>query len=225
MLDFPKSTEFNKRIPKQKFYEKIDVSPALKRVFVEQIKTIYWRNKLAATTLNLAPGTSVDEIEIIEIKLSSQELDEAVLRQIDKEIPYHILFVLECEGKYRAVIGYKEKSISGKSTFKVDRYYSTGWMEESELPVRIEGLTIDAVYENFVRQIAGPDLGQSAAGEATLKDSIEIQKQREQLQKQIAILEAKIRNEKQPKKKFELVQELRTLQDKLGSYDSLRRKI
>ena len=225
MLDFPKSTEFNKRIPKQKFYEKIDVSPALKRVFVEQIKTIYWRNKLAATTHNLAPGTSVDEIEIIEIKLSSQELDEAVLRQIDKKIPYHILFVLECEGKYRAVIGYKEKSVSGKSAFKVDRYYSTGWMEESELPVRIEGLTIDAVYENFVRQIAGPDLGQSAAGEATLKDSIEIQKQREQLQKQIAILEAKIRNEKQPKKKFELVQELRTLQDKLGSYDSLRRKI
>ena len=181
-------------------------------MFVEQIKIIYWRNKLAATTLNLTPGTSVDEIEIIEIKLSSQELDVAVLRQIDKEIPYHILFVLECEGKYRAVIGYKEKSISGKSTFKVDRYYFTGWMEESELPVRIEGLTMDAVYENFVRQIAGPDLGQAATAETTLKDSIEIQKQREQLQKQIAILEAKIRNEKQPKKKFELVQHLHLLQ-------------
>lgn len=215
MLDFPKSTEFNKRIPKQKFYEKIDVSPALKRVFVEQIKIIYWSNKLAASTLNLAQGTSVDEIEIIEIKLSSQELDEAVLRQIDKEIPYHILFVLECEGKYRAVIGYKEKSVSGKSAFKVDRYYSTGWMEESELPVRIEGLTMDAVYENFVRQIAGPDLGQ-AAGEATLKDSIEIQKQREQLQRQITALEAKIRNEKQPKKKFEMVTELKTLQSELS---------
>lgn len=212
MLDLPKSTEFNKRIPKQKFYEKIDVSPALKRVFVEQIKIIYWRNKLAATTLNLAPGTSVDEIEIIEIKLSSQELDEAVLRQIDKEVPYHILFVLECEGKYRAVIGYKEKSVSGKSAFKVDRYYFTDWMEESELPVRIEGLTMDAVYENFVRQIAGPDLGQAAAGETTLKESIEIQKQREQLQKQITALEAKIRKEKQPKKKFEMVKELKNLQ-------------
>lgn len=212
MLDLPKSTEFNKRIPKQKFYEKIDVFPALKRVFVEQIKTIYWRNKLAAITLNLAPGTSVDEIEIIEIKLSSQELDEAVLRQIDKEVPYHILFVLECEGKYRAVIGYKEKSVSGKSAFKVDRYYFTDWMEESELPVRIEGLTMDAVYENFVRQIAGPDLGQAAAGETTLKESIEIQKQREQLQKQITALEAKIRKEKQPKKKFEMVKELKNLQ-------------
>ena len=37
MLGFPASTEFGKRIPKQKFYEKIDILPALKRVFVEQI--------------------------------------------------------------------------------------------------------------------------------------------------------------------------------------------
>ena len=80
------------------------------------------------------------------------------------------------------------------------------------MQLRIDGLNMDAVYESLVRQIAGPDLGQSAAGEATLKDSIEIQKQREQLQKQIAILEAKIRNEKQPKKKFELVQHLHLLQ-------------
>lgn len=71
---------------------------------------------------------------------------------------------------------------------------------------------MDAVYENFVRQIAGPDLGQAAAGETTLKESIEIQKQREQLQKQITALEAKIRKEKQPKKKFEMVKELKNLQ-------------
>ena len=129
MLGLPKSTEFSKRIPKQKFYENLDISPALKRVFVEQIRVIYWRNKLAATTLNLSEGTVVTEIEVFEIRLSSPELDEAVLRQIDKEIPYHIVFMLECDGQYRAVIGYKEKAASGKSAFKVDRYYSTDWME------------------------------------------------------------------------------------------------
>ena len=53
MIGLPKSTEFNRRIPKQKFYENLTVSPALKRVFVEQIKVIYWRNKIAATTMNL----------------------------------------------------------------------------------------------------------------------------------------------------------------------------
>ena len=40
MLGLPKTTEFNKRIPKQKFYENMDISPALKKVFVEQVKII-----------------------------------------------------------------------------------------------------------------------------------------------------------------------------------------
>ena len=58
MFGFPASTEFGKRIPKQKFYENIDITSALKRVFVEQIRLIYWRNKLATATLNLAEGAN-----------------------------------------------------------------------------------------------------------------------------------------------------------------------
>ena len=34
MLDLPKTTEFNKRIPKQKFYDNLDVSAAIKRSFL-----------------------------------------------------------------------------------------------------------------------------------------------------------------------------------------------
>lgn len=211
LLNFPKSTEFNKRIPKQKFYENIAVTPAMKRAFVEQIRIIYWRNKIATTTLNLAAGGQVTEIEVFEVRLSAPELDESILRQIDREIPYHILFLLEYEGKYRAVIGYKEAAV-GKTAFKVDRYYSTDWLDEDDLPVHLDGLTLDAVYENFVRQIAGDVLGTGES--ASLKDSVEQQKQREQLEKQIAALEAKIRKEKQPKKKFELVQQMKSLQKK-----------
>lgn len=208
----PVSTEFNKRIPKQKFYENIAVTPAMKKAFVEQIKIIYWRNKIAATTLNLAAGEQVTEIEVFEVRLSAPELDESVLCQIDREIPYHILFLLEYEGKYRAVIGYKEAA-AGKTAFKVDRYYSTDWLDEDDLPVHLEGLTLDAVYENFVRQIAGDVLVEENG--TTLKESIEQQKQREQLEKQIVALEAKIRKEKQPKKKFEMVQKIKMLKERL----------
>ena len=205
MLNFPKSTEFNKRIPKQKFYENIAVTPAMKKAFVEQVRIIYWRNKIATTTLNLAAGEQVMEIEVFEVRLSAPELDESVLRQIDREIPYHILFLLEYEGRYQAVIGYKEAA-AGKTAFKVDRYYSTDWLDKDDLPVHLEGLTLDAVYENFVRQIAGDVLVEENG--TTLKESIEQQKQREQLEKQIAVLEAKICKEKQPRKKFEMVQKL-----------------
>ena len=210
MLGLPVSTEFNKRIPKQKFYENIAVTPAMKKAFVEQIKIIYWRNKIAATTLNLAAGEQVTEIEVFEVRLSAPKLDESVLRQIDREIPYHILFLLEYEGKYRAVIGYKEAA-AGKTAFKVDRYYSTDWLDEDDLPVHLDGLSLDAVYENFVRQIAGEVLADKNG--TTLKESVEQQKQREQIEKQTATLEAKIRKEKQPKKKFELVQKLSAMKD------------
>ena len=212
MIGLPVSTEFNKRIPKQKFYENIAVTPAMKKAFVEQIGIIYWRNKIATTTLNLAAGEQVTEIELFEVRLSAPELDESVLRQIDREIPYHTLFLLEYEGKYRAVIGYKEAA-AGKTAFKVDRYYSTDWLDEDDLPVHLEGLTLDAVYENFVRQIAGDVLVEENG--TTLKESIEQQKQREQLEKQIVALEAKIRKEKQPKKKFEMVQKIKMLKERL----------
>jgi hypothetical protein len=45
--------------------------------------------------LNIALGTDVSKIEIFEVKLTDQTLDEGMLRQTGKEIPYHILFLLE----------------------------------------------------------------------------------------------------------------------------------
>ena len=144
MLGFPVSTEFNKRIPKQKFYDNLDVSPTLRRVFVDQIRLVYWRNKLAASTLNIAAGEVVSEVEVFEVRLNEPKLDEAVLKQIDKEIPYHILFILTCDGKAQAWIGYKEAAASGSSAFKVNRYYHTDWMPEDELQLRIDGLNIRA---------------------------------------------------------------------------------
>lgn len=92
MLGFPPSTEFNKRIPKQKFYENAAVPAAVKRLFADQLRCIYWRNKLAVSTLNLTAGERVTETEIFELCLIGPKLDEAVLHQIDSEIPYHILF-------------------------------------------------------------------------------------------------------------------------------------
>ena len=215
MLGLPKSTEFNRRIPKQKFYENLTVSPALKRVFVEQIRVIWWRNKIAPATMNLAAGETVTEIEVFEVCLSTPQLDETVLRQIDKEIPYHILFLLEYEGKYQAWLAYKEAANSGTNAFKVGSYYHTDWMEEAALPLKLDGLNTDKVYENFVRQIAGEALT-SGAGE-TLKESVERDTHRQELQKQIAALQVKVRRERQLNKQVQLNAELKQLRRRLDN--------
>lgn len=214
MIGLPKTTEFNKRIPKQKFYENMDISPALKKVFVEQVRIIYWKNKIAASTTNLAAGTDVTELEVFEVRLSSPVLDDSLLRQIDKEIPYHILFLLEYQGKYQAWIGYKEAAASGNKAFKVNGYYHTEWLAEDELPLKLEGLNVDAVYENFVRQIAGDKLKTEAAGES-LKESVARDEQKQALQKQIVTLQAKIRREKQLNKQMQMNNELKKLKKEL----------
>ena len=211
MLGFPQTTEFNKRIPKQKFYENMEVSPALKRVFVERIKLIYWRNKLAVSTMNIAPGETVTEIEVIEIKLASPQLNEAVLRQIDKEIPYHILFILSFDGKVQAWTGYKEATEGGNKAFKVNKYYHTEWIPEYELNLKIEGLNMDAVWENLIIQVGGVEVGQGKS----LDEQIQIDDQKAKLQKEIEKLEKQARNEKQPNKKFQLAQQVKTLKKQL----------
>ena len=215
MIGLPKSTEFNRRIPKQKFYENISVSPTLKRVFIDQIKVIYWRNKVATTTMNLAAGDTVTELEVFEIKLNGQRLDESVLRQIDKEIPYHILFLLEYEGKYQAWTAYKEAAASGSNAFKVGTYYHTDWLPEDELPLKVEGLSVDKVYENFVRQIAGDALRSEAIKPESLKESVERDNRRQELEKQIAALKTKVRKEKQLNKQVQLNAELKKLRKEL----------
>ena len=213
MINLPKSTEFNKRIPKQKFYEKLNVTPALKRSFIDQIQTVIWRNKIAESTINIAPGKTVTEIEIFEIQLNSSELDTDVLKLIDKEIPYHIVFILSFDGKYQAWTAYKEEAASGNSAFKVDTYYHTEWLEEEKLPLKADGLDIDRVYENFVRQIAGDAL--KNVNDESLKESVEREKRREQLKKQIAVLEAKMRKEKQFNKQVEMNGQLKRLKKEL----------
>lgn len=214
MIGLPKSTEFNKRIPKQKFYENMEISPVIKQIFVEQIKIIYWRNKIAVSTTNLATGHDVTEIEVFEIRLNHSELDERVLRQIDREIPYHILFLLEYEGKYQAWIGYKEITTSGNKRVKVGKYYHSDWRLEEELHLWLEGLNIDTIYENLVRQIAGDKLKKVTPDES-LKESITKDEKKEQLEKQISVLTVKIRKEKQLNKQIELNTEVKRLKKEL----------
>lgn len=215
MLELPKSIEYGKRIPKQKFYEHMAISPQLKRIFVEQVKAIQWRNKLATSTLNVGVGQVVIEIEVIEIVLTHPQLDESLLRHLDMTIPYHIVFLLSYEGKYQVWTAYKELAQGGKKEFKVQTYYYTDWLLEEDIPLRIVGLDLDKVYENFVRQIGGDRLQASDAGES-LMESVEKDERRKALTKQIDVLQKKIRKEKQLKLQIEMRQEVKRLQKELS---------
>lgn len=218
MLGLPKTTEYNRRFPKQKFYDNIKVTPELRRVFIDVVKVIYWRNKIAATTINLSVGKNVEEIEVFEIRLNGKRPPEEVLEQIDKQIPYHIVFLLEFEGKYQAWTAYKESTVSGNNAFKVGSYYHTEWLDESELPLKLEGLELDKVYENFVRQIHNSSVKNDSeqwSYDETLSESIAKEEERKKLEKQIAALQVKIRKEKQLNKQVQMNADLKKLKTEL----------
>lgn len=86
-------------------------------------------------------------------------------------------------------------------------------MEKSALPLKVEGLSIDKVYENFVRQIAGDAL--ISKKDETLKESVERDKRRQELQKQITTLQAKVHKEKQLNKQVQLNGELKRLKKEM----------
>lgn len=213
-MQLPETTYFHKRIPKQKFYDNLSVSSELKREFIDRIRIIYWQNKIATSTTNLAAGETVTEIELFVVHLNSKEIPEHALQQIDREIPYHILFLLEHEDQWQAWVAYKEQSGSGSNAFKIIGYYHTEWMKEDALPLRLEGLNLDQAYENFVRQIAGNALQRDHNGES-LKESIDRETRRKTLEKQISLLQSKVRKERQLNKQVQLNAELKALKKEL----------
>ena len=211
MLLFPASTAFGRRIPKQKFYQNLDVSTEVKRLFIEQVKLITWANKLSAQTMNLAPGQAVQEIEVFRIRMAGDALDSRVLNLMDKQIPYHLLFVLERpDGKCQLSVTYKEASQNGGSAFQLRQNYHTAWQTPEELTLNLTGLNMDVLYEGIVRQIAGDAL--AAPKTETLQAAVEQAQAREKLQKQIDQLKSRMRKEKQLAKQMEIRREIQRLE-------------
>ena len=216
MLDFPPSTVFNKWVPKKKFYENLSISSRIEKQFVTEIESVYWTHKLSPETLNVSPGTRVTEIEVFEVNLKEQQVSNNLIATIDREIPYHLVFVLRYEGRAQLMISYKEESKSREDKFKVDSYYRTDWIDYEKLTLRIEGLDLDRIYENFISQIAGDALNIEKAED--IRDAVMIAKEIDSLETYIAKLEKKIQKEKQFNLKVKFNQELRKAKEKLKDY-------
>ena len=206
MITFPEHAKVGRIVAKENFYGKTDT--ATKNLFQNEISRITWEYKLAPNTINL-PAKKWPEMEVFRITLKNGEVPEKVLKAIDSAIPYPILFLIEKGTVEKAVISYKEQSQKDKNFAKVDTYFSTGWNDPKLDEIRIDGLDIDAVFSNFVRQIAGDKLtfAKSTDVPKTIKEDVEKLKERGKIQKQIDALTHKINAEPSLGKKQELTEE------------------
>ncbi|MDR2713893.1 MAG: DUF4391 domain-containing protein [Clostridiales bacterium] len=200
MLGLPRSTEVNRRVTKEKLYANAALTPQVREMIKEQIESVFWRNKLADSTIGISTGESIKEIQVFEIQLRQRSLDKRVLPAIAKAIPHKILFIL---------IFYEEIQawIEASGTF-----YSTDWLSFDKITLRFEGLNLDGVYENLARQIARGRLG--VGGD--IDEAVDRDKQRQKLEREIAALKKKLLQEKQFNKRVEINSELKLLKKELG---------
>lgn len=199
MLGLPRSTEVNRRVPKEKLYANATLTPQLRDLIKDQIEAVHWRNKLANSTVGVSVGETVGELQVFEVELRQRDLDKRVLSAIAKAIPYKILFVLTFGSEVQAWI-----EASGV-------FYNSEWMPLDEIKLRFDGLNLDAVYESLARQIAGGRLGI----DGDIAEAVDLDRQRQKLEREITALEKKVLREKQFNRQVELNGELKRLRAEL----------
>ncbi len=200
MLGLPASTEIKKLITKKKVYEHFgaDMSVERRKRFDADIARMTLTNEVSSVSVNIAAGDDVQNFFVLHIVMKSKNFDQQNVSYISRLFGQRLVMILEVEGQARLAL-WQTKLIM------------TEWSVLDDLQLPLTGLDLDKVWENIVTQVAGIEIEQGR----TLNEQIAVSAQREKLQKDIERLEKQARAERQPKKKFELVERLKRLKAEL----------
>jgi len=202
MLGLPKSTELSKQLPKTAIYKKFNMNSAAQEKFDADISRITIVGEISPNTVNIDKGESVTGIFVLLVALKKKDYDEKTIIQLTKLIDQNILLVLRYEEECRLAI-YRGKLLQGD------------WKSIEDSTIVLQGLNLDAVWDGFNIQIGNIDVQQGN----TVDEQIKIDDEKAKLQKEIMRLEKLARAEKQPKKKFELVSNVKILKKQLADYN------
>jgi len=198
MLGLSKSTEIKKQLPKKTVYQKFAMDAPARARFDTDISRLDIVNEVSTTNTTIAAGGTVKSIYVLLVTLKKAKIDEKNIILLSRLIEQNMLFILAFDAKAKLAI-YYSRLIQGEMK-PID-----------ELTVKLTGLDMDAVWENIIVQIGGITI---KAGN-TLDEQIVLDEKRKKLQKQIEVLEKQAWSEKQPKRKFELAEEIQLLKNNL----------
>lgn len=191
MLGLPKTTELKKQLPKNAIYAKFQMNTAAKEKIDADISRITIVNEVTAEKINVDKGEQVGSFFVMHVALKRRDFDEKNIITLSKLIPQKMLMVLEFNGKI-------------KITTFLTKLMQTDWKEIDSYKLELKGLNLDKVWENIIVQIGDVIIEQGN----TLEQQIVSDDKKQKLLKEIERLEKMAGNEKQPKKKFEIVQKM-----------------
>lgn len=207
IYQYPTRTRVDKLIPKSKFYSEGGANTRVERLFIEQIESIYWANKLSSATMNIESQEDLREVQIFSVNARIEMLDIEIFRYIDKLIPSPIIFEVYFQDKVKVVAAYKRLNQADKSKVVIGDYFQTEWLpiERQDLPLF---LRLSELYEFLISQLLP-----NKTNATSLADKMRLNQEIAQLETRIKQLEQQLKREKQFNRKAELNINLLKLQD------------
>lgn len=202
MIEFPAATAVHRRLPKEAFYKHLPLTKILKEKFVSDVDRIVIENSFTKENLNLASDAEIKEIILLSISLKNQELDGKVIEAIARQNPHKLVFLLSFENQQQLAVYH-------------NKLYRTLWMDHDEIALKLQGYSLDEIWDSFIEQIALYKERAEQTDDLSIEDRLAIQDQMLKLETQINKTENAMWKEQQPKKKFELHTRLREYQQKL----------
>ena len=199
MFNLPKSTELNRFIPKKAIYDKFKPTTAERKLFDDQINKITIVGEISNKTVNISLGEEVNAIYILLITMKTKECDKKNIALLSKLIDQKMLFALKYENEIQF------------ATYRAGRVLISDIKPLDSSELKLNGLDLDSIWDNLIATIMGINLTKGKV----LDESIIENEEKEKLMKQIAVLEKKAMNEKQPRRKWELADELSKLKKQL----------
>lgn len=200
MLGLPASTEIKKIIPKKKVFEHFasEMSVERRKSFDADVARITVYNEVSTVSLNLADGEEVHAFFVVQVALRRKDFDKQNIVFIARTFGQNLVLVLSHE---------QEECLALWQT----KLIMNAWEPAESRTIQLQGLNMDAVWESVVKQIGHIEVENGN----TLNEQIALDDRRAKLQREIDKLEKQARAEKQPKRKFELVQQAKTLKQQL----------
>lgn len=224
-LHLPDSCLVNSNIPKTSIYENSSLSPADKRLFIDNVKKIQWRYSLKEDTTHTKAYVDEEreylEIEVLEVMVLHRDKEKRVAEIIMGAIPYPMLLVLCQEDGVQFWVSHQRQNKNDQERNVLEELISSPWVLQKEAHQILEFNQLNhsnffALYSDMVdgisihkaRQQLHIDLESGQEARA-------IMAKHQAAEKQIALLRAKLKKESQFNRKMEIGLEIKKLEREL----------
>ena len=199
MYGLPLSTERKQQLPKKAIYTKFDLKSSQRESFDADIARMDIVSVVSPVTVPvLSEGDAVKEFYVLAVQMKRKNYDAKNILLLTKLIPQNIVFALQYDGQTQFIVFHTKLIMSA-------------WQFTNEARVPLSGLNLDAVWENIVKAIGQIEV----AGENTLAGQIAEDDRKAKMLTQIATLERKMVNEKQPHRKREYFEQVKKLKEQI----------